>query len=397
MYFCPNYGTKVTILFFALAFLLIHTYVLYPTLLWILTPQKISTHKYVSSSDALPFVSVIMAVHNEEMVLEQKIASIMQTNYPRNKFEVIVGSDCSTDKTNTILQQAANTYPNLKFTVFTKRQGKITTINELVDSAMGDILISTDANVFFTHSTIYELVKHFEDTSIGLVDSKMVNKGLKKTGISVQESTYITQEVMIKHREGEIWGAMIGPFGGCYAIRKELFSKPPVNFLVDDFYINMKVLEKGKKCINSLSAVAIEDVSNSISQEFKRKIRIATGNFQNLKEFRHLLWPICTPIAFAFLSHKAIRWFGPILMLCIFAISIILSFSVFSFKILALMQIVFFLLPLIDIILKSINIHVLPLRYATHFLVTNFALLVGLIKYLKGVQNNVWQPTQRNQ
>ncbi|BDX38449.1 glycosyl transferase [Tenuifilaceae bacterium CYCD] len=338
-----------------------------------------------------------MAVHNEEMVLEQKIASIMQTNYPHNKFEVIVGSDCSTDKTNTILQQAANTYPNLRFTVFDKRQGKIAIINELVDSAAGDILISTDANVLFNHSTIYELVKHFEDTSIGLVDSKMVNKGLKKTGISIQESTYITQEVMIKHREGKIWGAMIGPFGGCYAIRKELFAKPPVNFLVDDFYINMKVLEKGKKCINSLNALAIEDVSNNISQEFKRKTRIATGNFQNLKEFRHLLWPIYTPIAFAFLSHKVIRWFGPILMLCIFAISIILSFSVFSFKVLALMQLGIFLLPLIDIFLKSINIHVLPLRFATHFLITNFALLIGLIKYLKGVQNNVWQPTQRNQ
>lgn len=387
----------MTILFFVLVFLLIHTYVLYPTLLWLLAPQKTSTDNYIYSSDTLPFVSVIMAVHNEEMVLEQKIASIMQTNYPHNKFEVIVGSDCSTDKTNTILQQAANTYPNLKFTVFDKRQGKIAIINELVDSAAGDILISTDANVLFNHSTIYELVKHFEDTSIGLVDSKMVNKGLKKTGISIQESTYITQEVMIKHREGKIWGAMIGPFGGCYAIRKELFAKPPVNFLVDDFYINMKVLEKGKKCINSLNALAIEDVSNNISQEFKRKIRIATGNFQNLKEFRHLLWPIYTPIAFAFLSHKVIRWFGPILMLCIFAISIILSFSVFSFKVLALMQLGIFLLPLIDIFLKSINIHVLPLRFATHFLITNFALLIGLIKYLKGVQNNVWQPTQRNQ
>lgn len=387
----------MTILFFVLVFLLIHTYVLYPTLLWLLAPQKTSTDNYIYSSDTLPFVSVIMAVHNEEMVLEQKIASIMQTNYPHNKFEVIVGSDCSTDKTNTILQQAANTYPNLRFTVFDKRQGKIAIINELVDSAAGDILISTDANVLFNHSTIHELVKHFEDTSIGLVDSKMVNKGLKKTGISIQESTYITQEVMIKHREGKIWGAMIGPFGGCYAIRKELFAKPPVNFLVDDFYINMKVLEKGKKCINSLNALAIEDVSNNISQEFKRKIRIATGNFQNLKEFRHLLWPIYTPIAFAFLSHKVIRWFGPILMLCIFAISIILSFSVFSFKVLALMQLGIFLLPLIDIFLKSINIHVLPLRFATHFLITNFALLIGLIKYLKGVQNNVWQPTQRNQ
>ena len=338
-----------------------------------------------------------MAAHNEEQVLEQKIASIMQTHYPVDKFEVIVGSDCSVDRTNEILQQAANTYPSLSFINFEQRQGKVAIMNNLVDRAIGDIIISTDANVLFDESTIFELVKYFKDDSIGLVDSRMVNKGLKRTGISIQESAYITHEVMIKYREGALWGAMMGPFGGCYAIRKECFTKPPRNFLVDDFFINMKVLGKGKKCINSLSALATEDVSNEISQEFKRKVRIAMGNFQNLKEFKNLLWPLHTPVAFAFLSHKVIRWFGPLIMLFAFVISVLLSFSSHFFKIIVAIQIGIILLALVDVFLKSIKIHILPLRFATHFLTMNLALLVGLIKYFKGVQSNVWQPTQRNQ
>ncbi len=370
---------------------------LYPALLWLLKPKRKHPYSAFSSLDSLPFVSIIMAAHNEDMVLEQKIASIMQTNYPHNNFEVIIGSDCSTDRTNEILRKASNAYPNLKFTIFSKRQGKVTIINELANNAVGEVLISTDANVIFNESTIFELVKYFKDKTIGLVDSRMINKGLKKTGISIQESTYINQEIMIKHREGAIWGAMIGPMGGCYAIRKELYTSPPANFLVDDFYIGMKVLEKGKKCINNLNALVVEDVSNSIYQEFKRKVRIATGNFQNIKEFRHLLWPPYNPIAFAFLSHKAIRWFGPILILCIFTTSLILSFGTIFFIPLAITILSIILLPLIDIFLKIFNVHVLPLRFATHFLITNFALLVGLIKYLKGVQNNVWQPTPRNQ
>lgn len=384
-------------LFLTALLLLTHSYVFYPALLWLLKPKRKHAYNSFSSSDTLPFVSIIMAAHNEEIVLEQKIASIMQTNYPYNRFEVIIGSDCSTDRTNEILQQAASTYPNLKYTIFSKRQGKVTIMNLLANNAVGEILISTDANVIFNQSTMFELVKYFKDESVGLVDSRMINIGLKKTGISIQESTYITQEIIIKNLEGAIWGAMIGPMGGCYAIRKELYTPPPTNFLVDDFYIGMKVLEKGKKCINNLSASVTEDVSNNISQEFKRKVRIATGNFQNIKEFRHLLWPPYSSTAFAFLSHKVIRWFGPILILCIFVTSLFLSSGTIFFIPLAIVQLLIILLPLIDIFLKSFNIHILPLRFATHFLITNFALLVGLIKYLKGVQNNVWQPTPRNQ
>ena len=384
-------------LFFILIFLLIHSYVMYPILLWLLATDKKPVYKTYSSSDNLPIVSVIMAAHNEEQVLEQKIASIMQTHYPADRFEVIVGSDCSTDRTNEILQLAANTYPNLSFIDFKERQGKVAIMNNLVDRAKGEILISTDANVLLDPLTIFELVKYFKDDSIGLVDSQMVNKGLKRTGISIQENVYITHEVMIKYREGLLWGTMMGPFGGCYAIRKEHFTKPPVNFLVDDFYISMKVLEKDKKCINALEALATEDVSNKISQEFKRKVRIGMGNFQNLKEFKNLLWPLHKPIAFAFLSHKVIRWFGPLIMLFAFALSVFLSFSSFFFKIMVVIQLGIILLSLVDVLLKSIKIHILPLRFATHFLTMNLALLVGLIKHIKGVQSNVWQPTQRNQ
>jgi len=225
----------------------------------------------------------------------------------------------------------------------------------------------------------------------------MVNKGLSKTGISVQESTYITHEVMIKHREGLLWGTMIGPFGGCYAIRKEVFCSPPNNFLVDDFYINMKVIEQGKKCINNLSALATEDVSNELKEEFRRKVRIGTGNFQNLKQFAGMLWPLSRPVAFSFFSHKVIRWFGPILLLLILVSTITLSFRSVYFHGVLVVIIAALAIPLVDFILKSIRIHISPLRFVTHFFSMNLALLVGLIKYFKGVKSNVWQPTQRNQ
>ncbi|MBK9026309.1 MAG: hypothetical protein IPL69_20845 [Saprospiraceae bacterium] len=93
---------------------------------------------------------------------------------------------------------------------------------------------------------------------------------MKRDGISIQEKSYIERENLIKYWEGLIWGTMMGPFGGCYAIRKKLYTNVPQNFLVDDF-ISMKILEKGFHCLNDLDAICYEDVSNEAKQEYRRK------------------------------------------------------------------------------------------------------------------------------
>ncbi len=385
------------ILFIISVFLLIHSYILYPILLWLLAINKRLNYMCFSSNDELPQVSVLMAAHNEESVIQAKLESIIASNYPLDKLEIIVGSDCSNDRTNSILSDYASRYPHISFVEFNQRQGKIAIVNHLLAMAKFPIIISTDANVMFNPSTVFELVKYFKDPNVGLVDSRMVNKGLSKSGISIQESTYITHEVMIKHREGLLWGSMIGPFGGCYAIRKELFCSPPSNFLVDDFYISMKVIEQGKRSINNLNALATEDVSNRLTEEFRRKVRIGTGNFQNLWQFAALLWPPTKPVAFSFFSHKVIRWFGPILLLLTAISTIALSFQSQFFHGVLVGIVIILSIPLIDFILKSFKLHISLFRFVTHFFSMNLALLVGLIKYFKGVNSNVWQPTQRNQ
>jgi cellulose synthase/poly-beta-1,6-N-acetylglucosamine synthase-like glycosyltransferase len=387
----------VAIVFFISVFLILHSYVLYPLILWFLAQNKKIKYQQYSPNQDLPFLSILVAAHNEESVIGQKIESIFNTNYPSNKFEVIIGSDCSTDNTIKIVKNKTSKYSNLYLEEFSSRQGKVSVMNKMLDLAKGEIIVSTDANVMLIPSTLFELAKFFKDSSVGLVDTRMENTGLRREGISIQESTYISFEVLAKYREGLLWGAMIGPFGGCYAIRKESYQKPPTNLLVDDFYINMKVLEKGKACISNIDAVVYEDVSNDLREEFRRKVRIAIGNFQNLKFFKLLLWPPNRPVAFAFLSHKVLRWLGPLLIIVAFASNVFLVNQNQLFPILLSVQLVLLGLPLIDFILRSINIHIQFLRFATHFFSMNIALLVGLIKYLKGVKSNVWQPTQRNQ
>ncbi len=374
-----------------------HSYILFPVILHILAIRKSPVWDEVNNNNA-PFVSILISAFNEEDVINDKIQSILDSDYEGDRYEILVGSDCSTDQTNHILTELARDKNNkLRFFPFDQRQGKPNVINILTEHAQGDILILSDANVMFDSQTIKELVLPFSNPDIGLVDSRMINVGMKKEGISHQEKAYISREVKIKHEESLIWGTMMGPFGGCFAIRKSLFQAVPSNFLVDDFFLNMIVLESGKKAVNNPKAMVYEDVSNDLAIEYRRKIRIATGNFQNLSRFRKLLWPPWTGLAFSFISHKIIRWLGPFLLILALVSVFLLSLQSTLYLVLFFSYLFVLILPLIDWILKKLNFHIFILRFITHFCAMNLAMLVGFVRKNKGVKSNVWEPTKRNQ
>ncbi|NOZ46927.1 MAG: glycosyltransferase [Chlorobi bacterium] len=386
----------IEILFWISILAVFHSYLLFPFSLLLMMkikkPKKISTFE---NENNLPSVSLLMSVFNEEKVIEEKLTSILKSNYPENKLEIIIGSDNSTDSTNRIITNFIKKDKRIQLKNFAIRQGKPNIINQLVNSARGEILLLTDANVIFTETTIIELAKYFKEPKIGLVDANMVNKGLAKDGISIQEKAYISREVTIKNREGKLWGAMMGPFGGCFAIRKKLFSNVPSNFLVDDFYINMKIIEKNYASINNTDAIVYEDVSNELKEEFRRKIRIATGNFQNFAIFTQLIFQK-NGIGYCYFSHKILRWFGPFYILFALFSSFYLGLNNNFYLYLFYTQLIVLLLPFIDYLLRILGIHIIILRFITHFYNMNLALLIGFIKFLTGVKSNVWQPTKRN-
>ena len=224
----------------------------------------------------------------------------------------------------------------------------------------------------------------------------MHHTGLDHSGISFQETTYVQQESRIKKMEGMLWGTMMGPAGGFYAIRQSLFHPVPENFLVDDFFINMKVLECGSWSICESLSIVTEDVSNSRMEEFRRKMRISAGNFQNLTMFAHLLLKVFRPTGFCFLSHKVLRWFGPFFLFLAFLASAI-NYEETFFMTLFYVQLILLIIPIFDHILRKIKIHIVILRFVSHFYNTNLAILLGFLWFLKGIKTNVWQPTRRHQ
>jgi cellulose synthase/poly-beta-1,6-N-acetylglucosamine synthase-like glycosyltransferase len=381
------------IVFWVSVFLILHTYLFYPGLLTIIAAGKKDNQKVYAREDELPFVSVVISAYNEEDFIGEKIRSIYAGSYPADRFEVVIGSDASGDGTAGIVHRLQKDFNSLKFFDFKERRGKGNVVNDLVYNSQGSILVLTDANVMFDKDTLIYMVRHFKNEQIGLVDTNMVNIGMKEEGISYQEKAYISREVSIKNKEGRIWGAMMGPFGGCYAIRKEDYEMVPSNYLVDDFYINMKIFEKGKKAINDIQAVVFENVPDQLSTEFKRKTRIGTGNFQNLRTFWRLLFT--KRYGFAFLSHKVIRWFGPFLLLAALASNIVLALYSNFYLIILMPHAGIYFLPVLDLVLKKAGLHIHPLRLATHFFSMNAALFLGLFRSLGKVETGVWERTTR--
>lgn len=394
-YFRAVLMPSVVLLVFVLCVALIfYSYVAFPLLLQLLSITRRKKEKLTEKASGLPSVSVIMSVFNEEKVIAEKLEGLLRSTY-KGKIEFRIGSDASNDQTAAIIRKFAATDSRVIFVDHPQRRGKPAMINDLIASSNSELIILTDANVFFEPETITRLVENFNDPEIGLAGATIFNSGLKRDGISHQEKSYIQRENMIKCREGALWGSMMGPFGGCYALRRELYEPVPVNFLVDDFFICMTVLEKGFRCVHDMDAICYEDVSNEVAQEYRRKARISAGNFQNLVRFKKFMLRPFSAVGFCFISHKVLRWITPFLIVLSLICLMILSRQNQWYQLLLAGELLLILSPLLDAFFRKFDLHFRLLRFISYFSLMNLALMKGFFRYLKGVRSGVWTPTKR--
>lgn len=391
----------LVIYFFCIA-LIVYSYVVYPALLSVLSTGKQFSHQQFTKQESLPDVVIFFAVYNGEKVLREKLQSMLQSDYPSKQIKILVGSDESSDSTDSIVKEFSEVDSRVELHRFARR-GKANVLNSLRDilqkrSLKNDtIFILTDAYAIFEPQTVFELVRHFKDDEIGIVGAKYINTNVQEGGISIQEKAYIQRENMMKYRESLVFGSMMGVYGACYAIRATDYPPFPTNILMEDFYVTMLMLQNNKKSILTLDAKFYESIPNSMDIEYSRKRRIAAGNFQNLFHFPALLSPLHFNVAFPYWSHKVIRWFGPLLIFTSYVCIFFVAFSTTSFWAIGLLGIHLFLvfIPAIDFLLKKVGIEIAILRYANYFLQMNMAVVSGFVWFAKGIKTNVWQPTAR--
>lgn len=394
------------IAFWSGLFLLAHSYVGYPLLLSLLARGRSLPAVDPGPESKLPEVAVLLSAYNEESVIEETLESILASDYPADKLTVWIGSDGSTDRTHEILGRFARIFPQLEVSVFGGRNGKIRIVNRLAEKALARfadpasaVFVLCDANVTWNPSLLRRCAERLRDPEIGLVGAVVRDRNRSHQGIGDQEEAYVGMENLTKYREGVLWGNMMGAFGACYAMKARLFRPVPASHLVDDFYQTMQVIGREKMAVVDLGALCYESVSTEIDEEFRRKSRIATGNFQNLHRYLPLYLPGTGGWAnsFAFWSHKGLRWLGPVLLGISGVSLLVLAGSAPFYRWLLAAGVVLLAGCGIDAILarSGSRFQARGLRFVRYFLVMNAALFHGMVRFLRGPKGSVWEPTRR--
>ena len=395
------YGFIFETLVLAISLMLI-PYFLYPKLVNLIYKYKSNDINVNVKPEVWPSVDIVFAAFNEETVIREKIESILALNYPKDLLKIRIGSDCSTDSTDLIIEEFQKREKTIDFVKMKTRSGKSIIINTLIQRGKSKIIVGTDANIFFHPDALKEMILPIaNDNEVHLVGGNLVYRGISKNllnNISKNEKLYINWENDLKNKEGVIWGSSMGVEGGCYAIKRESFQEIPFGTLMEDFFQTMNVLKSNKKVVFAPKAICTEDVSNESNMEFKRKIRISQGNWQNLKYFYTTVLTNTFPTGIIFLCHKILRWTLPIFFFLGTLINIIFSFlqggqlAMISIIFQILLLILFVLFPQ-KILPKALSNFLKPLSY---FSWMNIALFLGLIRYLRTSETGIWQPTTRN-
>lgn len=325
----------------------VYSYVLYPFVLLLLAAvrQAASDAAFVlrkvdrrrAPARELPAVDVVIAAFNEEVHIARRIQNLLELDYPADRLRVRIGSDGSSDGTADLLR--AVTDPRVDVQIYPANRGKASVLNDLVARATAPVLVFSDANTEFDDQALRRLVAHFDDERVGGVSGEL---RLKRAGGDNQDSLYWRIEQMLKTFEARI-GALLGANGAIYAIRRELWRPLRADTICDDFCVAMNVAAMRRRLVYDPTAWAEEDTPSAIADEYHRRVRIGIGNFQALARQPDYLYRTSLPTAFAYVSHKVLRWIAPHLLLIALFASLLLAIEAPAWRVAAAVQIALYL------------------------------------------------------
>ena len=262
-----------------------------------------------AAGDAPPFVSVVVAAHDEATRLAVKIASLDALDWPRDRFEAVIVSDGSTDATVGLLDWAASVRPWLRVLHYERAAGKPTALNVGVAAARGDVLVFMDARQRVGAQAVRELVDALCRPGVGAASGELLlDAGGAPDAASV--GLYWRYEKWIRTRESELFSTT-GATGALYAIRRADYVPHRDDVLLDDFDTPVRLLRRGLRTVFVPGAQVFDLAEGQASGEFRRKVRTLAGNFQSFARSPWLFDPRRNPVWWQFVSHKVFRLLVP--------------------------------------------------------------------------------------
>jgi cellulose synthase/poly-beta-1,6-N-acetylglucosamine synthase-like glycosyltransferase len=357
----------------------------YPFLLFILPKRPKKRQK---QTDNIPAVTLIIAAHNEEEVIAEKIENVLSLDYPKDKLQIVVASDASTDKTNEIVRNYS--VKGIELYEQKEHKGKSPALNHIIEKmAKGDIIVFNDATTLLEKDSIQKIVSYFSDDKAGAVTGKLIFKGSSDFTITENHGLYWRYEEFLKETESKV-GYLPFVSGPFYAIRRNLYT-PVLPHLPDDSVSPLGVYKKGFRVLYAKDAIAYETGAVDAIGEFKIKARGVVRELGSILHFKSLLNPFKYPMLFLVLiSHRLLRWSIAFLLIAMFFVNLNLFGNLF-FRVLFWIQVTFYFFAVCRLLIKGSNrVMTLPFYYC----LVNAAALWGIIQFLLGKKQAVWEPVR---
>ncbi|MGE5308180.1 MAG: glycosyltransferase family 2 protein [Deltaproteobacteria bacterium] len=375
----------MSLLFWAFVSLVAYSYCGYPLLLFILA---LVPRRPIMKADITPRVTVIIAAFNEEKDIRRKIMGILAQEYPRDRLEIIVASDGSTD--GTAREVSAVRDRRVRLLEFAERRGKTAVQNEAVKKASGEIIVFSDATTRYDPQVIRTLMRNFADPAVGAVGGELSYES--DTGNSAGEGggLYWRYERWIKRMESRV-NSLIGVSGCCYAVRRRLYDDIPRD-LISDFVIAQMMYRKGRRTVYEPGAVSYESTSESFADEFSMRVRVAVRTLHGLWRMRSLM----NPLRYGFfsvqlISHKVFRYLIPVFLAGALVCNAALLGRNPVYSVTFALQCAFYLSVMAGWFWKEKRLISVPF----YFFITNMALMVAFFRFLKGDRQVLWKPIRK--
>jgi len=361
-----------------------HSYAGYPISLWLISLFR---KDRTTEEAALPSVTMVITAHNEEKRIASKLENTLTLTYPKEKLQILVASDGSTDGTNSIVAEKAE--QGIELLALETRGGKESAQKEAVAAARGDIIVFSDVATILDPFGLERIVAGFADPTIGCISSE--DCLIDKDGLPSGEGMYVQYEMWLRRLESKV-NSLVGLSGSFFAARREVCMDFSAN-MQSDFRTLLNSMKMGLRGVIEPQAVGYyQDIADS-SKEFDRKIRTVVRGLTVF--FRHV--ELLNIFRYGFFSyqlfcHKLLRWLVPFLLIVsLLASTIMASHSSLFFGLLAA-QLIFYAIAAAGILGEFDSAII---RIPGYFVTVNASIFVAWWRYLRKERIVMWNPSDR--
>ena len=376
--------------FWTFLILACYSYLGYPVLL--ATLRRLRRRRPWSdtrATEGLPRVTLIITAHNEEARVRDKLENALAIDYPPDRLQCIVASDCSTDATEDLVREYASR--GVLLVCSKERLGKENAQRCALGVATGDIVVFSDVATRIPSDALRSMAGYFDDPGVGAVSSE--DRFLGADGVASGEGAYVRYEMWLRRMESDLAG-LVGLSGSFFAARREVCREWDIHS-PSDFNTAFNCARLGVRAVTAPDVLGYYADLKDPGHEYRRKVRTVLRGMTAVARHPDVLG--CRRFgmfAFQVWSHKVMRWLVPWFLLLLFLDNLLLAAGHRLYTLCLLGQLALYGTAVAAWIVEKARNHPL-VRLIYFFVQVNVAIAEASCRFVSGQRMTTWKPSAR--